>query len=319
MLKNHPLEDIYPVYIENLDLKPRTVYDYQLFLKRYIHYLKRYNIKYAKRKDLIKYKQVMIEERLAVTTIRKQITIIKGFYKWLRFSYKEYGFDEQYQIDIAESVRNENLNRAFRKDPLTLEEAQLLIQTAKDKADTLIGLRNYCIVLLMITTGLRIIEVSRAKRTDLKRWRGYDVLYIQGKGRLRTDDFVKLPKEVIRLLEEYFFLRNDRNPFVFSSNHTILHNNQLSPDAIRYQLTKLLNDTGLKSKRITIHSLRHTCAVLNLETGGTIEQTRQLLRHQSIETTMIYSHNLTKLHDESSQRISKNILMGVKEDDQEYK
>jgi len=190
----------------------------------------------------------MIEEYLAVTTIRKQITIIKGFYKWLRFSYKEYGFDEQYQIDIAESVRNENLNRAFRKDPLTLEEAQLLIQAAKDKADTLIGVRNYCIVLLMITTGLRIIEVSRVKRVDIKRWRGYDVLYIQGKGRLRTDDFVKLPKEVIRLLEEYFFLRNDRNPFVFSSNHTMLHKNQLSPDAIRYQLTKLLNDTSLKLK-----------------------------------------------------------------------
>ena len=96
---------------------------------------------------------------------------------------------------------------------------------------------------------------------------------------------------------------------MFSSNHTILHQNQLSPDAIRYHITKLLNDTGIKSKRITIHSLRHTCAVINLETGGTIEQTRQLLRHQRIETTMIYAHNLAKLHDETSQRISKNILI----------
>jgi integrase/recombinase XerC len=64
----------------------------------------------------------------------------------------------------------------------------------------------------------------------------------------------------------------------------------------------------LISDRLTAHSLRHTTATLNLLNGGTPEETRQLLRHANINTTMIYRHALERANNNSESRIVKAIL-----------
>ncbi len=60
---------------------------------------------------------------------------------------------------------------------------------------------------------------------------------------------------------------------------------------------------GYNSDRLTAHSLRHTCATLNLMNGGELEETRQLLRHHSINTTLIYAHALERVNNQSENRI----------------
>jgi site-specific recombinase XerD len=81
------------------------------------------------------------------------------------------------------------------------------------------------------------------------------------------------------------FLRNDKNKFLFISHHKQHEDQPLSTDAIRSALKELLYLADLDSPKITVHSLRHTCATLSLQTGSTLEQTQQLLRHANIETT----------------------------------
>ena len=64
---------------------------------------------------------------------------------------------------------------------------------------------------------------------------------------------------------------------------------------------------GLKSDRLTAHSLRHTTATLNLLNGGTPEETMQLLWHSNLNTTLIYSHALERANNKSEERIAKII------------
>jgi integrase/recombinase XerC len=64
-----------------------------------------------------------------------------------------------------------------------------------------------------------------------------------------------------------------------------------------------LVSAGLNSDRLTAHSLRHTAATLNLLNGGTLEETKQLLRHTNINTTLIYAHALERANNQSEARI----------------
>ena len=65
---------------------------------------------------------------------------------------------------------------------------------------------------------------------------------------------------------------------------------------------------GYDSDRLTAHSLRHTAATLNLLAGGTLQETQQLLRHSSINTTTIYAHNLDRAQSKSEERIANAIF-----------
>jgi Site-specific recombinase XerD len=69
-----------------------------------------------------------------------------------------------------------------------------------------------------------------------------------------------------------------------------------------------LIDVDLISDRLTAHSFRHTAATLNLLSGGTVEETQQLLDHANINTTLIYSHALERAKNNSEQRIAKAIF-----------
>ena len=69
-----------------------------------------------------------------------------------------------------------------------------------------------------------------------------------------------------------------------------------------------LIEAGYDSDMLSAHALRHTAATLNLLNGGTLEETQQLLRHQNISTTMIYSHALERAGNKSEERIASGLF-----------
>ena len=73
-------------------------------------------------------------------------------------------------------------------------------------------------------------------------------------------------------------------------------------------IKKRLKAAGYDSDRLTAHSLRHTAATLNLLNGASLEETQQLLRHTSINTTMIYVHALERAENNSEARIAAAIF-----------
>lgn len=307
MIHVHPIESILNAYIENQDLQPNTIKDYKYMIKTYIEYLKKNNIEYAKRSDIIKFKNFLLNSNLLPRSVQKYIMVLKGFYKWMSYSWYEYELDERYQHDISIGIKNIDTRRSFAKDGLSLDETKKLLSVANQYTNTISGLRNYCMILLMITGGLRMIELSRARKSNLRKLKGYDVLYIHGKGRDYEDEFIKISEPVMKALDEYLFLRQDRNPFLFIGDHKNNEIHQLSTDTIRGAITKLLVEADLKNPHITPHSLRHTCAMLSIETGNSIHDTQQLLRHSNITTTYIYVHQVSRLRSNTSERITKHL------------
>jgi len=307
MIKNHPLEEPIKAYVDNLDVKQVSIRSYAELMKRYLSYLRSHNIRYAKRADLIKYRESMWEEGLKPNTIQKQIVVIRAFYLWLKINYKNFCFEEIYNHNIAEGIKGARIDRNYKKEPLSLEQARNLIEVAKRESKNIYGIRNYAIILLMLTTGMRTIEVVRARKQDLSRMDHHSILYIQGKGKDGSDTFVKLAIEVTDAINEYLHLRNDKNKYIFVS-HEKNSLNQLTTSSLRTSLRRIMRKAGINNPKQTVHSLRHTTAYFNLKSGGTLEATQQLLRHKNIETTLIYAHNINRIDDDSEFRIRDYIL-----------
>lgn len=307
MIKNHPLEEPIKAYIENLDMKQVSIRSYEALMKRYVNYLKGHNIRYVKRADLIKYRESMSEEGLKANTIQKQMVVIRAFYLWLKINYKNFDFEEIYSHNVAEGIKGARIDRNYKKEPLSLEQARKLLEVAKHQAKNIYGIRNYAIILLMLTTGMRTIEVVRARKQDFSRMDKYSILYIQGKAKDGSDTFVKLAIEVTDAISEYLHLRNDKNKYVFVS-HEKNSLNQLTTSSLRTSIKRIMMKAGINNPKQTVHSLRHTTAYFNLKSGGTLEATQQLLRHQNIETTLIYAHNINRIEDDSEFRIRDYIL-----------
>jgi integrase len=145
------------------------------------------------------------------------------------------------------------------------------------------------------------MEITDAKISDISRIDKKTILYIKGKGTHEKHHFVRLPEEVVNAISDYLYYRIDKNSYLFVSHQKGVHS--LGRDFIGKMVKSLLLKSGIDSKRITPHSLRHTTAYLNLKYGGTLEATRQLLRHKHITSTMIYADHLDRLENDSEERL----------------
>jgi site-specific recombinase XerD len=314
MIKEHALEPLIELFCENLDIKRNSVISYKALLLRYVRYLKRHNISYAKRSDIINYREQMWEEGLKANTIQKQIVVIRNFYQWLKVNQRQLEFEEIYQFNIAEQIKGAKIDRNYKKEPLNKEQAIKLIEVAKQNRTDITGYRNYAIILLMIITGIRSIEVVRAMKADISKLFEYSILYVHGKGKDGADTFVKLSQEVTDALNDYLNRRKDNSRYLFVTHGETSSCQQLSSNTLRRAITVLMKRAGIYNAKHTPHSLRHTTAYLNLQAGGTLESTQQLLRHKNIETTLIYAHNINRINDDSEFRIN-NYLFDEEEEE----
>jgi integrase len=160
----------------------------------------------------------------------------------------------------------------------------------------------------MLTTGLRSIEIRRAKRKDFILQHDQWILYIQGKGRLEADEFVKVTPRLSEAIHSYLQKRQDNNPYLFIPHSNKSRTGQLSRSFFKRMFQRILVECGIEQEGLTPHVLRHAAATFNLLRGGSLEATKQLLRHSSIDTTLIYAHHIDRMKDDSEQQIEQFIL-----------
>jgi integrase len=163
-------------------------------------------------------------------------------------------------------------------------------------------------IYLMLTTGMRSIEIRRAKIKDIKKINDEVILYIQGKGRSSKDAFVKISSGVSDAIEEYLKKRKDKNPYLFISHSKRYETPYLSRTFFLRMFRRVLKDVGLEHLKVTPHSLRHTAATVNLLRGGTLEETRRLMRHKDLSTTLIYAHHIERMKADLENEIENYIL-----------
>lgn len=203
-----------------------------------------------------------------------------------------------------------------KREYLSQAQAQELI--AKMPAGTEKELRDRAIVALMITAGLRCCEVSKALYEDLRTAGDYHVLYLLGKGHTEKDDYVKVAPAVVKMIRDYLKVRfKGREPkdsdFLFvstSRNHAKLDkDDELSTQAIRAVAKKAFQAIGFDDSRHTAHSLRHTAATLMLRSGEALENVQSVLRHENIQTTLVYARALEREKNNAELKVS-NMIFG---------
>ena len=185
--------------------------------------------------------------------------------------------------NVCDHIKAPHVDRAHKKDYLTANQCKFLLNSIDTSTEK--GLRDKAILALMMTTGLRTIEVARANFEDLRVVGNFSVLYIQGKGKDDKSAYVKLSRHVEIFIRDYLKLRNyiqDADPLFVSTSK----NNKgcrLTTRSISSIAKNAMRNIGIDDRRHSAHSLRHTAATLALLNGEELANVQQTLRHTSIE------------------------------------
>lgn len=242
-------------YINFIDRKQITKDSYKRILLQYLDYITTLSISIPKRNDVLKYKEYLLKN-LGSATVQKHIVVLRGFYRFCKLN--------NYSDDITYEIRGMKIQSTYKRQALSIEDSKRLIHKAKHRAKDVLGKRNYAIVALLLTTGLRSIEIERADVDDLDIIDGDHVLFVMGKGHDSKDAYVKISNEVYQIIQEYLVARNDESEALFLTHNKRLESKRLSTKVIRSAVKELLISIGYNSKAYSVHSLRHTFATTAL-------------------------------------------------------
>lgn len=212
------------------------------------------------------------------TTARKLATL-RSFYKFLIRR-------NQVSVNPLSTIRTPKQEKRLPKC-LDLEQVQKLLDAPGD-AD-LLSARDKAMLEVLYSSGIRVSELVELETADLDLQEG--VLRVKGKG--RKDRLTPIGSQAIKALQRYFELRNTDGKCQQSKNGSRVflnkHGEALSTRSVRRKLDKYLVQAGL-DPGISPHTLRHSFATHLLNNGADLRSVQELLGHQSLSTTQIYTH-----------------------------
>jgi integrase/recombinase XerD len=306
-MDTHPLEALSERYLMSSDFSQATLNSYRIAFKHFIVYLKVRGITYATTRDVIDYREEKRMKGNSTYYIHIQICALRGLYRYLKSHQTELDLPKEYAYDIMTMIRNEKIKKQLTRPVLTLEEAKHLILETKRQRKSIGHFRDHAIISLMLVTGVKVEEIVHAKRYDYEMKDGITYLHIPWK-KTNGPMFVKIPKGVKESIDDYLSKRKDLNPYLFISHKNVTKEGHLGRMFFCDMFPRVLKEVGLESTGVTPHGLRHTAAHFNLLRGASIEQTQALLRHQNIQSTLVYQEHLKRQKDDSEHQIEAYIL-----------
>lgn len=298
-VKDYFLEAI-ESYILDLDRKEITKDSYKRTLLRFSAYLKSRNLLIPKSRNIIEYKE-HLSQSVGASSIQKAVVVLRGFFVYLA--------KNEIYPNIMVGIRGMKISKVMKRNTLSIEQLESIVAIAKRKsAETMEGCRDYAILMLVATTGLRTIEVSRANVSDLSEIGDSKILYIQGKGKDDRNEYVKVSPEVYRLIEDYLKRRSDSYEPLFVTCGRNSYGNRIQTRTIRGFVKELLYEAGIYDQNVSAHSLRHFVCSQILRNRGTLEEAQQVLRHKDISTTQIYNHSLSRIDNDSELKVSDSVF-----------
>jgi integrase/recombinase XerC/integrase/recombinase XerD len=271
-------------FLASQDVKESSRQLYKRTLRPFFLYLqeKEIPLKAVSRADILRYKDKLLDAAMSPLTVGSYLTVVRKFFGWAEAL--------KYYPNVAKGIKTPTRKQQYRKQALTTDQGRKLLHYFQEQS-----LRDYALVNLMICTGLRCIEVSRANVEDitLKSQEGSEaqrVLLVQGKGRLEKDSFVILSEAVYQPIKAYLDTRLNakaKEP-LFSSTSNTNKGGSLTTRTISKIAKAGLCAIGLDDRAFTAHSLRHSAASILIKNGATAEEVKDVLRHASTAITQIY-------------------------------
>lgn len=286
-------------FIAYIDARPQSIAAYGKGLKHFFQYLNTANITSPRREDMLKYRE-HLKANYAPATTSLYLTATRLFFQWTD--------QEGLYPNVAERIKGATIDRAHRKGYFTSAAIKNIIGTTD--RNTTSGKRDYALIALMVTGGLRCIEIARANIEDLTTKGDSTVLFVQGKGRDERTAFVKIPAQTEQAIREYLATRKDAAPTdpLFTCDGNRNQGGRLTTRSISRICKNHFKAAGYNDRRLTAHSLRHTAATLAILAGATLLETQEHLRHANPSTTMIYINETNLAANTSAQRIAAAIF-----------
>ncbi len=289
MLMKEDIKD-YLTYIKlEKKLSKNTITNYAFDLNSYVEYLEKKGICKASNitiNDIQKYLEFLSKDGLNPRSIKRHITTIKEWHKYL-LRIKKVSSDVSLNID---SMKQD------KKLPVVIPESDMN-KILDIKLENAFKYRDKAMLELMYGSGLRVSELVNLTiySIDLEN----DYVLIEGKG--KKERIVPISKYAKNAIIDYLEIRNS---LVKSKNKTLdklflnNHGKGISRQGFNYILKNILEDNNILIKA-TPHSLRHTFATDLLNGGADLKSIQELLGHSDIATTKIYTHVLNnKLKDD---------------------
>ena len=214
------------------------------------------------------------------TTARKLATL-RSFYKFLMRR-------GQISVNPLSTIRTPKQEKRLPKC-LDLDQIQKLLDTPGD--GDMLAARDRSMLEVLYSSGIRVSELVELDMSDLDLQEG--VLRVKGKG--RKDRLTPIGSQAIKALQRYFEWRNNDNRTGAPLTGRVFlnkHGGALSTRSVRRKLDKYLVQAGL-DPGISPHTLRHSFATHLLNNGADLRSVQELLGHQSLSTTQVYTHLTT--------------------------
>jgi integrase/recombinase XerC len=223
------------------------------------------------------------EHDYSAATMARKIATLRSFYKWA----ERRGVAP---TNPMTAIRTPKQGKRLPK-AITIEQIEKLLVTPSDR--DVLGMRDRAMLETLYSTGIRVSELVDLNVDDLDD--AGEAMKVRGKG--KRERIVPLGAHALAAIRKYMSLvRGDQRfsalwgptgagkPLFMNK-----HGSRLSSRSVRRKLDKYLKAAGL-DPTISPHTLRHSFATHLLENGADLRSVQELLGHQSLSTTQVYTH-----------------------------
>jgi integrase/recombinase XerD len=232
----------------------------------------------VKEEHLLAFLKYIAELGLAAHSQARMLSGIKSFYKYLLL-------ENEIREDPTELIESPRLPRKL-PDVLSYEEIEQMLSAIDHSTPE--GTRNRAIIEVLYSCGLRVSELTGLQLTHCY----FDIGFVRVLGKGDKVRLVPIGKEAIKYTELYLeHVRREMQADKDSEDIVFL--NRRGKQLTRVMIFLIIKDTAEKagiSKTVSPHTFRHSFATHLIEGGASLRAVQEMLGHESITTTEIYTH-----------------------------
>lgn len=262
------------IYIEK-KLSANTKDAYLRDLNEFSNYLRNKDIRYIKDIDIKKYINYLNDNNASSKTINRKIVSLRTFFNYMKR-------EKIININPMEKIVSPKLKKTLPKT-LNIKEVNKLLDY---KATTALEYRNKAMLELVYASGLRVSELVNLNVSDID----FIECYVKVFGKGKKERIIPISNICIRVLEEYIKVYRESLLKGYLTDKLFL--SSYGKGITRQGFFKNLKDIAKKqgiTKDFSPHTLRHSFATHLLEYGADLRSIGEMLGHENIKTTQIYT------------------------------
>jgi integrase/recombinase XerD len=285
MNENNYISNFLEMIVIERGLAKNTLTSYKNDLDQLNEFCKKKNLNTIKldEKNLEDYLSKFINQGYEKTSLARKISTYTQFFDFL--------IEEK--LIANNPIKNIKQPKLDSKLPfiISVEDIQSLISNSKQDKSNL-GIRLNCMIEIMYASGIRVSELVTMTLASL--YQDKNFIIISGKG--NKERLIPISKDTQDTINNYlkirkfFFNKNKEVKWLFPSKQSKV--GHITRQRFSQLLSLLSDKAGLKIKKISPHKLRHAFASHLLANGADLRSLQQMLGHEDISTTQIYTHIL---------------------------